>query len=70
MIVQTPLMLAMPVPICVVSAKRLTVLPAVALPVKVGVVTSVMLSELLMPESLEGIKAGVAGVASAGAMPD
>ena len=52
---------AMPVPITVVPSNRLTVLPASAVPVKVGVVTLVMLSVLDTPLSDAATRSGLTG---------
>ena len=52
---------AMPVPITVVPSNRVTVLPASAVPVKVGVVTLVMLSVLDVPLSDAVASPGLSG---------
>ena len=49
---------ATPVPITVVPSNKVTVLPASAVPVKVGVVTLVMLSVLDMPLSDAAVRSG------------
>ena len=56
---------AMPVPTTVVPSNRVTVLPASAVPVKVGMVTLVMLSVLDTPLSEAATRSGVAGAAGA-----
>src|SRR6184192_3976391 len=55
----------MPLPTRTVSAKILTVLPASAVPVNIGVVTAVILSVLDVPVSLAASRSGTDGVAGA-----
>ena len=55
----------MPVPIAVVPSNKLTVLPASAVPVKVGLVTLVRLSVLDTPLSDAATRSGVVGAAGA-----
>ena len=57
--VHCPARVAMPVPITVVPSNRVTVLPASAVPVKVGVVTLVMLSVLDAPLSEAATRSGI-----------
>ena len=63
--VQSPAAEATPVPITVVPSNRVTVLPASAVPVKVGVVTLVMLSVLDTPVSDAVIRSRACGRAGA-----
>ena len=56
---------AVPVPFETPSTRIVTVLPASAVPVKLGVVTLVMLSVLEEPLSLAAVKSGVDGAAGA-----
>src|SRR5437588_2658497 len=63
--VQLPLPSAVAVPTLVAPANRSTVLPASAVPVKVGVVTLVILSVLELPLSLAAVISGVEGAAGA-----
>ena len=56
-----PVAVAMPVPTTVVPSNRVTVLPASAVPVKVGVVTLVMLSVLDTPLSEAATRSGLSG---------
>ena len=60
---QFPLPSAVAVPRVVAPSERVTVAPASVVPVKVGVVTLVMPSELLDPLSLAAASAGAGGVA-------
>ena len=57
--------MATPVPITVVPSSKVTVLPASAVPVKVGVVTLVMLSVLDVPLSDAATRSGRVGAAGA-----
>src|ERR1035437_6220211 len=61
--VHSPHPFATAVPVDVDPAKSSTVLPASAVPVKVGVVSAVMLSVLEVPESLEAARSGADGAA-------
>ena len=63
--VHCPAIVAMPVPITVVPSNKVTVLPASAVPVKVGVVTLVMLSVLDAPLSEAATRSGTDGAAGA-----
>ena len=56
---------AVPLPTAVPPSKIVTVLPASAVPVKVGVVTLVSLSVLEVPESLAAARSGADGAAGA-----
>src|SRR6185437_12379369 len=56
--VHVPAADAVPVPIAVVPSSKVTVLPAAAVPVKVGVVTLVTLSVLDLPLSDAAIRSG------------
>ena len=60
---QFPVTVVMPVPSCVVPSNRVIVLPASAVPVKVGLVTLVMLSALDTPLSDAATRSGTVGVA-------
>ena len=60
---QFPLLSAVVVPKELLPAKSSTVLLASAVPVKVGVVSPVMLSVLELPVSEEGARSGVDGIA-------
>src|SRR5215472_18508508 len=62
---QLPLPSAVALPIWVAPSNSFTRLPASAVPVKVGVVTLVMLSVLAAPESDAAIRSGVVGAAGA-----
>lgn len=57
--------MAVPLPTAVVPSKIVTVLPASAVPVNVGVVTLVSLSVFDVPESLAAARSGVEGAAGA-----
>src|SRR5437588_4815005 len=63
--VQLPLPSAGAVPTLVAPANRSTVLPASAVPAKVGVVTLVTLSVLELPLSLAAARSGADGAAGA-----
>ena len=56
---------AVPLPTCVAPSRIFTVLPASAVPVKVGVVSLVILSVWELPVSLAESKSGVEGAAGA-----
>ena len=56
---------ATPVPITVVPSNKVTVLPASAVPVKVGVAALVMLSVLDLPLSDAAVRSGADGPAGA-----
>ena len=56
---------AVPLPTWVPSLKTLTVLPASAVPAKVGAVTLVRLSVLELPLSLAAVKSGTPGAPGA-----
>jgi hypothetical protein len=56
---------AVPLPTCVFPSKIVTVLPASAVPVNVGVVLLVILSVLDDPLSLAAVRSGVEGAAGA-----
>ena len=62
---QSPFTVAMPVPTCVAPSNRVIVLPASAVPVKVGLVTLVMLSVLDTPLSEATTRSGAVGAAGA-----
>jgi hypothetical protein len=66
--VQLPLEFAVVLPICVEPSNSRTVLPAAAVPVKVGVVSLVRLSVVDDPESDAAIKSGVDGAATGALM--
>src|ERR671938_565835 len=63
-----PVALVAPLPTTTPSDRMLTVVPVAAVPVKVGVVTLVMLSPLT-PESLAALSTGVDGAATGWAVP-
>ena len=56
---------AVPLASAVVPSKRVTVLPASAVPVNVGVLTLVTLSVLEVPLSLAAVRSGAEGAAGA-----
>ena len=65
MICQVPVAVATPVPICVVPSNRVIVRPAVAVPLKAGAKTLVILSAVDLPLSDVAIRSGTDGAGAA-----